>query len=157
MAQKANLDVSEKLDVSCKRGDSFELFLNIKDSASAALPLLTDGYEFIIQIKTLNSVQPQGSQISSQKRTLVAGSALTESATKGVSTTKDAEAPIFVFENIDDLGNVTLRATAESTSRLPVGRFTYDLQYKVLVDGFSKVTTILRGNFSVKEDISTAV
>ena len=56
MAQKANLDVSEKLDVSCKRGDSFELFLNIKDSASVALPLLTDGYEFIIQIKTLNSV-----------------------------------------------------------------------------------------------------
>ena len=157
MSQKANLDVSEKLDVSCKRGDSFELFLNIKDSASVALPLLADGYEFIIQVKTLNSLQPQGSQISSQKRTLVAGSALTESATKGVSTTKEAETPIFVFEDMDDLGNVTLRATADSTSKLPVGRFTYDLQYKVLVNGFSKVTTILKGNFTVKEDISTAV
>jgi hypothetical protein len=156
MANKANLDVSEKLDISCKRGDSFELFLNLKDSQGINLPLLTDGYEFIIQVKTPNARSGNPS-LSQQKRTMIAASALKESETKGVSERKEAESPIFVFEEMDDLGNVVLKSTADSTSRLPVGRFVYDLQYKVDVSGFSKVTTILRGNFTVKEDISTAV
>jgi len=156
MASKANLDVSEKLDITIKRGDSFELFLNFKDSAGANLPLLTDEYEFIIQVKTAQN--NQGAQASTTKRrTLVAGSALTESQTKGVAKAEEAESPIFVFEDIDDLGNVVLRSTAESTSKLPVGRFVYDLQYKVLINAFQKVTTVLRGNFTIKEDISTAV
>jgi hypothetical protein len=156
MASKANLDVSEKLDITIKRGDSFELFLNFKDSAGANLPLLTDEYEFIIQVKTAQN--NQGAQASTtQRRTLVAGSALTESQTKGVAKAEEAESPIFVFEDIDDLGNVVLRSTAESTSKLPVGRFVYDLQYKVLINAFQKVTTVLRGNFTIKEDISTAV
>ena len=51
MASKANLDVSEKLDITIKRGDSFELFLNFKDSAGANLPLLTDEYEFATACK----------------------------------------------------------------------------------------------------------
>jgi len=154
MASKANLDVSEKLDITIKRGDSFELYLNFKDSASANLPLLTDDYEFIIQVKS-----PVQRQVASRSSfpTIVAGSSLTESETKGVSQLKQAESPIFTFEDIDDLGNVVLRATAESTSKLPVGRFPYDLQYKVLVNGFQKVTTVLRGIFTIKEDISTAV
>ena len=156
MAKKANLDVSEKLDISCKRGDSFELFINLKDSEGVDLPLLSDGYEFIIQVKTPNA-RSSSSSLNQQKRTMIAASALKESETKGVSETKEAKSPIFIFEEMDDLGNVVLKSTAESTSRLPVGRFVYDLQYKVDVNGFSKVTTILRGNFTVKEDISTAV
>lgn len=156
MASKANLDVSEKLDITIKRGDSFELYLNFKDSAGANLPLLTDNYDFIIQVKTSLNNQIGGSA-TPQRRTLLAGSALTESQTQGVATAQEAEAPIFVFEDIDDLGNVVLRSTAESTSKLPVGRFVYDLQYKVLISGFQKVTTVLRGNFTIKEDISTSV
>lgn len=155
MANKANLDVSEKLDIAIKRGDSFELYLNFKDSAGANLPLLTDEYEFIIQVRTPSTNINQVS--STQRRTLVAGSALLESETQGVSSATDADSPIFSFQDIDDLGNVVLRSTAESTSKLPVGRFVYDLQYKVLVSGFQKVSTVLRGNFTVKEDISTAV
>ena len=156
MASKANLDVSEKLDITIKRGDSFELFLNFKDSAGANLPLLTEEYDFIIQVKTAQNNQTSQAT-ATQRRTLVAGSALTESQTGGVAKAEEAESPIFVFEDVDDLGNVVLRSTAESTSKLPVGRFVYDLQYKVLVNGFQKVTTVLRGNFSIKEDISTAV
>ena len=155
MANKANLDVSEKMDITIKRGDSFELFLNFKDSAGENLPLATDEYEFIIQVKTASNNQTNTG--ATQRRTLLAGSALTESQTKGVAKAEEAESPIFVFEDIDDLGNVVLRSTAESTSKLPVGRFVYDLQYKVLVGSFQKVSTVLRGNFTIKEDISTAV
>lgn len=46
MASKANLDVAEKLDITCRKGDTFELSLNFKDSTGTAIPLVTDGYEF---------------------------------------------------------------------------------------------------------------
>lgn len=157
MAQKANLDISEKLDITCRRGDSFELTLNIKDSASVALPLVTDSYSFFFQVKSVSRVKTSNPSVSPSRRTLIAGSTLAESPTKGENVEKDAESPVFSFVEKDDLGNVTLKATADATSRLPVGRYTYDLQYQVNVNGFAKTTTILRGNFVVKEDISTAV
>jgi len=157
MGQKANLDISEKLDITCRRGDSFELTLNIKDSASVALPLATEGYTFFFQVKSVSKVRTSNPSISPSRRTLIAGSTLAESPTGGENVEKEAESSIFTFEGKDDLGNVTLKATAEATSRLPVGRYTYDLQYQVDVSGFKKTTTILRGSFVVKEDISTAV
>jgi hypothetical protein len=157
MAQKANLDISEKLDITCRRGDSFELTLNIKDSASVALPLSADNYQFFFQVKSVSRVKTSNPSVSPSRRTLIAGSTLAESPTRGENVEQDAESPVFAFVDKDDLGNVTLKATADATSRLPVGRYTYDLQYQVDVSGFSKTTTILRGNFVVKEDISTAV
>lgn len=161
MANKANLDVSEKLDITIRRGDSFELSLNIKDNAGNNLALLTNDYEFVIQIKTPAVSSRRGVQAkqtsSLPQRSLIAASSLQESKTQSVPATKEAESPIFVFENKDDNGNVTLRATAANTATLPVGTFVYDLQYKYTVNGFENVTTILKGNFIVKEDISTLV
>ncbi len=163
MASKANLDVSEKLDITIRRGDSFELSINIKDNDGNNLPLLTNNYEFVIQIKTPSSTgssrrAPQFKQTSAiPQRSLIAASSLKESETQAVPADKEADLPIFSFENRDDSGNVTLRATAANTATLPVGSFVYDLQYKYLSNGFETVTTILKGNFIVKEDISTLV
>lgn len=163
MVSKANLDVSEKLDITIRRGDSFELSINIKDNDGNNLSLLTDDYEFVIQIKTPSSTgssrrAPQLKQASAiPQRSLIAASSLKESETQDVPADKEADLPIFSFENRDDSGNVTLRATAANTATLPVGSFVYDLQYKYLSNGFETVTTILKGNFIVKEDISTLV
>lgn len=161
MASKANLDVSEKLDITIRRGDSFELSINIKDNEGNNIQLLTDNYEFVIQIKTPATSSRRGSQVkrtsSLPQRNLVAASSLQESTTQDVPKDQSAESPIFVFEDKDDNGNVTLRATAANTATLPVGVFVYDLQYKHEVNGFENVTTILKGNFTVKEDISTLV
>ena len=41
MASKVNLDVSEKLDITCKKGDTFNLGLLLKDSSGTALTLST--------------------------------------------------------------------------------------------------------------------
>jgi len=45
---------------------------------------------------------------------------------------------------------VTVTASADTMKELPVGSFTYDIQQKVS----EVVTTILRGSFTVNEDIS---
>ena len=103
MAQKANLDISEKLDITCRRGDSFELTLNIKDSASVALPLSTDNYQFFFQVKSVSRVKTSNPSVSPSRRTLIAGSTLAESPTRGENVEQDAESPVFAFVDKDDL------------------------------------------------------
>jgi len=51
MANKVNLDISEPLDITCRRGDTFSLTLTLKDSSGTAIQLVTLGYEFIIDVK----------------------------------------------------------------------------------------------------------
>jgi hypothetical protein len=161
MAKQANLDVSESLDITIKRGDSFEMGINIKDNGGVNLPLLTNDYSFVIQIKTplvsSSASRRQKSKVQSSQRSLIAASSLEESKTQDTPSDKDAESPIFTFEDKDDNGNVSLRATAQSTASLPVGVFVYDLQYKFTQNGFENVKTLLKGNFIVNEDISTPV
>jgi hypothetical protein len=161
MAKQANLDVSESLDITIKRGDSFEMGINIKDNGGVNLPLLTNDYSFVIQIKTplvsSSASRRQKSKVQSSQRSLIAASSLEESKTQDTPSDKDAESPIFTFEDKDDNGNVSLRATAQSTASLPVGSFVYDLQYKFTKNGFENVKTLLKGNFIVNEDISTPV
>lgn len=167
MADIANLDVAERLDITIKRGDSFQLSFNFKDSSGNNIPLLTDRYEFIIQVKTPETPSRRSYQTrsssqfktgsSTPERNLIAASSLEESKTQNVSDRDEAESAIFTFEEKDDLGNVILRATAANTATLPVGSFVYDLQYKYLDNGFQVVRTVLEGDFVIKEDISTAV
>ncbi len=56
----------------------------------------------------------------------------------------------FEFKDITDSGTVNVTASADTMSNLPVGSFEYDIQQKV----GDVVTTILRGSFTVNEDIS---
>lgn len=143
MANKANLDVSEKLDITCRRGDTFELFLNLKDSTGANVQLLSGGYEFLMQVRG-------GKRRQDQKGNLVAGT-----ITKGEQAlSKDGSTSLgFSFQDIDDLGNVKIFASSATMEKFEAGRYSYDLQY--IVD--NKTTTILKGSFTVNEDISTAV
>tara|TARA_R110002126_G_scaffold3026_11_gene16546 strand:+ start:1343 stop:1714 length:372 start_codon:yes stop_codon:yes gene_type:complete len=39
MALQANLDIAQRLDITCRKGDTFELIISVKDSAGAALDL----------------------------------------------------------------------------------------------------------------------
>lgn len=155
MAKKANLDVSDKLDITIRRGDSFELSLNIKDNEGNNVQLVTGDYNFYIQVKSVVS-SSSVSATSAPRKTVIAGSSLTETTTTN-SPTRKASSPIFSFVDKDDEGNVKLRAEAEDTAKLPVGSYVYDIQYKYINDGFNTVTTLLRGSFIVKEDITTSV
>jgi hypothetical protein len=137
-SNKVNLDVSEKLDITCRKGDSFELTLNFKDSSGTGLLLATDNYEFLMQVRGLRQ--------SSGSRPLVM-------STLGKGEQKSDGGAFFTFENADDSGNVTLKATADIMKDISAGRYTYDLQYKV--DGV--VTTVLKGRFIVNQDISEEI
>lgn len=138
MASKVNLDVSEKLDITCRRGDTFSLTITLKDSLGVVLPLVTGGYKFLMQVW------------SSGGRALspVIGTA-------NLGTKVDNSFESFA---LDDLGNVTISATASTMKNVKAGRYIYDLQYVLPTSsGVDTHTTILKGAFVVNDDISKSI
>lgn len=133
-SNKVNLDVSEKLDITCRKGDSFELTINLKDSSGVGLPLVTDNYEFLMQVKGFKTTQGRPLVLS----------------TLGKGEQRSESGSFIEFVDKDDSGNVTIRSTAESMREVTPGRYTYDLQYKT----GTTVKTILKGRFVVNDDIS---
>tara|TARA_R100000231_G_scaffold63557_1_gene51566 strand:- start:134 stop:586 length:453 start_codon:yes stop_codon:yes gene_type:complete len=149
MASSVNLDVAERLDITCRRGDTFSLTLTLKDSSGTAITLATSNYEFLMDVKTV----PQRSRSGASKREVVASSALSPSKSDAKQLTSEQQDKLsngFEFKDITDSGTVNVSASADTMSNLPVGSFEYDIQQKV----GDVVTTILRGSFTVNEDIS---
>lgn len=137
MANKVNLDISEKLNITCRKGDTFSLTLTLKDSSGTALTLSSSGYEFFMQVR--------GTRASKAGvRALIMGT-----ETKGESASRGGVSTNFSF-TVDDSGNATIKASDEVMRNVPAGKYVYDLQQKV--DNVS--TTILEGNFIVNDDIS---
>lgn len=149
MASSVNLDVAERLDITCRRGDTFSLTLTLKDSSGTAITLATSGYEFLMDVKTT----PQRTRSGVSEREVIASSILSPSKSNSKRLTSDQQNKLsngFEFKDITDSGTVNVTASADTMSNLPVGSFEYDIQQKV----GDVVTTILRGTFTVNEDIS---
>ncbi|MEK9698329.1 MAG: hypothetical protein VW270_21345 [Candidatus Poseidoniales archaeon] len=140
MATKANLDVAERLDITCRKGDTFELSLNFKDSDGNNIALLTDEYDFFMQVRSPKKT-------ANTKGALVAGTLSKGDQAKGADNSSNVG---FNFEDVDDSGNVTVRASADTMANFVAGRYTYDLQYTVN----NKTTTVLKGSFTVNDDIT---
>ena len=136
MANKVNLDTSERLDITCRQGDTFSLTVTLKDSAGTAIALSTLKYSFLMQVWGGNSTEP------------VIGS-----PNLGKSVNKSFEA--FV---VDDSGNVTISATAATMKDISSGVYIYDLM-SILPSSTTADThtTILRGNFTINPDISKSL
>jgi len=147
MASKVNLDVSEVLDITCRQGDTFELTLTLKDSSGSGLNLSTDNYSFVMQVWPSNR---RGSN------PLIA---TTEKGLKGRNLNTEELPGAAYFEPfvVDDNGNVTIKATAATMRNVPAGRHIYDLQFILpTASGVDTHTTVLRGSFTINEDVTKA-
>ncbi len=144
---KVNLDISDKLDITSRVGDTFELVLTLKDSGGTGFPLVTNDYEFIMQVR--KPATPQASipnQPAPNTRNL-------EEIVIG-STGQGTQGPVnFEFKNIDDVGNVTVFLGAAAMRTVPPGKYVYDFQY---ITGDTH-KTLLRGRFTVNDDVSKVI
>ena len=149
---KVNLDESSKLDITCKRGDTFSLTITLKDSSGTALPLLTDKYRFIVQVR-----KPAVSSLrsSSSKGGLVLGTQDIGEKVVDRSGVENSFEPILV----DDSGNATIQASPKVMRSIASGKYVYDIQYikPSSTGGLDTHRTVLFGNFIVNEDISEAI
>jgi hypothetical protein len=122
-----NLDIADNLSITCKQGDTFELTLTLKDSSGNALPLATDDYKFLMQVKQRGSRNSGLNTASSILRVPlgVGGGGESDSddpfITDGIaigSTELGAKGPVnFVFSGKDDNGNITISVPASEMRR----------------------------------------
>ena len=138
MASKVNLDISERLDITCRKGDSFDLTLTLKDSSGTAIALSTGSYSFLMQVW----------EVSKKVTNPIIGS-----TDLGIQVANRFEA-----FTVDNSGNVTIKATAATMRNVPAGRYRYDLQQIKPVSGAEDShTTILFGSFVVNDDVSKSL
>jgi hypothetical protein len=155
MASSVNLDTSDILNITCRKGDTFSITLTLKDSSGTALTLSTSSYDFLMQVK-FEKIIKRGRNIESS---LILGTA--SAAKKNQARSKD-QANVsgelnFEVPTVDDSGNVTIEASAETMSKVPSGNYSYDLQY-ILPNssGLDTHKTVLRGTFTVNPDVTEA-
>jgi hypothetical protein len=146
MAKKVNLDVAQTLNITCRRGDTFQLNMILKDSSGNPLVLDdsgdTDAYKFAMQIR--NSADQDGSV------------GLIASTSEGVP---DGVGSYIVIEEIigDANGNISVVIHDYEMRQVPSGRYVYDLQYRIpsgAPQSKDLVKTILKGAFVVNEDVT---
>jgi len=147
MAQKVNLDIAQTLNITSRRGDTFNLAITLKDAAGAALQLVTDDYEFVMQVRTNAFADGADGIVLSTAAHVPAGATGNDIF---VGTIENMMVEDAAGVNIDNNGVATIKISDTTMSELPSGRYVYDLQY-IASDVH---TTILTGSFVVNEDVS---
>jgi len=138
MARKLNLDVAERLDIICKKGDSFNMSITVTDESGEGLDL--SGYSIFLQVRsnagsTINGVYTPGAYIL------------------GVTQDKNNDRPIAIAESsASENGVVIITSSATEMSKIDAGVYVYEIQQVANVGGDTK--TILKGSFTVNNDIA---
>tara|TARA_R100001440_G_scaffold326_2_gene970 strand:- start:1844 stop:2272 length:429 start_codon:yes stop_codon:yes gene_type:complete len=136
MSKRLNLDTSEKLAITTRRGDSFDVTLTFFTGAEAAgNEDSLDGDTFIMEVRdSPNSDGDVGVVLSSNSGGFTFDIGGASSNTAGINN------------------QLTVRATAATMRLVNAGRYVYDLQR--LNSSTNEEKTILRGAFKVIEDVS---
>ena len=155
MASSVNLDTSNVLNITCRKGDTFSLTITLKDSSGTALALSTDNYEFLMQVKS-QSVSRRG-RAPESKLILSTTSAAKKNQGRAKEQSNVSGELNFEVPTVDNSGNVTIEASADTMSKVPSGIYNYDLQYILPSStGLDTHRTVLRGTFTVNPDITEA-
>lgn len=126
MATSVNLDIASRVDITCRKGDTFTLELTFKDEDSNVIDLSV-GYEWVMQVR----------ESDTSASSLISGDSSDENDNG------------FGFVG-DENGVLTITASATTMATIDGGIYVYDLQS---VQG-STVVTWMYGVFNVNEDVS---
>jgi hypothetical protein len=109
---------------------------------------VTDEYVFYMQVKSITRV---GDKRSGRQRENVV--LQTPSIAKG----RDTDVRIFESPTLDNSGNVTIEASAETMSLIAPGSYVYDLKYvKPSSTGLDTHKGVLRGSFVINSQVTDA-
>jgi hypothetical protein len=156
MANQINLDRSQRVDITCKRGDTFTLNLELKDDSNVALVLgniqdssSNDLYSYKMEVREADTHDDAGT------------------GAQGYILSIDGDV------DADSIGLVTFTEVHGNMGgdNLDAGLYVYDIQQKItdlgedgLIGGtgenediIDSVETLLYGIFKVVEDVTVAV
>lgn len=166
---KINFDIAKKLDITCRRGDSFSLELTLKDSSGIPINLYegTDGLNFHLHAQTHSGTPvflTQGSSFSSAG--VFNGEFITPNVTDDAdSTTADpSDASYIASTAASGVVKFEVKASEMKLGSFPAGTMNllYDIQYEDLVaanqvDSENNTRTILYGSLVIKDDLSPRI
>tara|TARA_R110000772_G_scaffold156728_2_gene267939 strand:+ start:181 stop:561 length:381 start_codon:yes stop_codon:yes gene_type:complete len=125
MATSVNLDISKRVDIVCRKGNTFNLELLIKDALGVVIDVSTPTvYTFKMEVRETDT---------------------------SAATIIDTSAAGFTITGTN-LGVVEITTTAAIMAAINAGLFVYDFQATKASD--SSVQTWLYGTFRVNEDVT---
>jgi len=148
-SKKVNLDIAQTLNITCRKGDTFELSLTLKNDEGNSLNMLTNNYKFIMQVRTdasndgaeglvLSTLYGRPSEAASSPATIAPMQTTDSAAGTGENLTQNV---------------ATIKVPAAVMRNVAPGRYVYDLQYTSgAADDFHR--TLLKGSFVVNEDVA---
>lgn len=131
MANDINLDISQRVDITCRKGDTFKLDLDITDENGDAKNLVD--YSFKMEVRT--SEDADGAVSSSDV----------------ILSTVDTGSKEITVSDPTATGDVVFTVSATNMAGMTSGLYVYDIQ---ATDATGIVTTWLSGLFKINEDVS---
>lgn len=129
MAKTINLDTSQRVDITCRKGDTFSLRLTVTDSSTPPVANFEDGDTFLMEVR------------DSDTGTLITNGSV------NFAITETADASDVTNKYVD----LTLDAATMKT--MPSGLYVYDVEQKT-DDSTPVVSTLIYGTLKINEDIA---
>ena len=168
---KINFDTSKRLDITCRRGDSFELELTLKDSSGIPINLYGSGgestFEMVISAPLSGGsiINPPGVLASTPgmvESNVTSSVILTSITDVEATTTADTSDAAYVAETAASgvvkfsMSKTDMKFTGLTPYKVS-SHYVYDIKYinpNTTIDSESEGKTILFGNFILKGDSS---
>lgn len=134
-ATKINLDTSSRVDVTCRKGDTFSLRLNVTKADGTAA--FASGDIFLLQVRDSDT----GDLVTNGSNTFSASVTADDASAGGI--------------NAGGVTNTTLKyidlsVSADTMKTMPSGLYVYDVEQK----SAAVVSTLIFGTLKVNEDVS---
>ena len=144
MATQINLDTAQRVDITCRRGDTFDMSLTIQDAGGVTALADNDSFKMEVRVAdTDDTVYTDGTTHGDDNNNIIL-STLDDAAgaTKRIAYDLGGHAT----------GVVTFTATAAIMLTRPSGLYVYDIEMTDTSE--TKVTTLIYGTFKINEDVS---
>jgi hypothetical protein len=138
MSQVLNLDKSQRVDIVCKRGDTFKMSLQVQDDEGGITDLT--GYDFAMEVRYADTDDGESQQPSSGPQD-----------DGYVFNSNDINGEITVDLEDGANGNVSFTIANTDMKTIDSGLYVYDIQ---MTNTDNIVETILYGVFKVNEDVT---
>ncbi len=139
MATKINLDTSERVDITCRKGDTFSLRLTITDSSTPPVVGFSDGDTFLMEVRDSDT----GSLVANTADPVVNFQVEVVVNESNIPNPADT-----------DTGTVDFTLSAATMKTMPSGLYVYDIEHETSA---GVIATLIYGTVRVIEDVSETV
>ena len=156
MAQTINLDTSQRVDITCRKGDTFDLSLTLRDNASTPASIVNknDSFKMEVRVSDDSNIAYGNGNGDSNDNIILSTLDASSGATKKIDV-KDSSGTALPDSSTDVIadGVVKFSVTAAIMATRPAGTYVYDIEMTDTSES-SKVTTLIYGTFKINEDVS---